>query len=562
MNYKLKDINKYFKLPIQYVEDKNKISQNIKDDLELTTDEHHESIYKHLFHTDSNYSKITSELWADYYTYDKKFLKESQSLIKNFKNNQPICEFSSWETIKKETSFIEKYNYIDFEYFQFMNKSSPLLQVCSIYQFTSPIFALIYPVLIAIVPFLLLKFQGIPITIAQYLQFIKLFLYNTSFYQLFSSFSIHNLKSKLYALFSVCFYLFGIYQNISSCIHFYFNMKNVNNYICELSSYLNDTLKHIQSFKPHIQNLSSYKPFLEEINKHENTLSYYYNYLNKVTPYSWNYHNLSHMGYSMKYFHDIFYNEELHKSMMFSFGFLGYIQNIYDIQDNLKNKHINFVKFSNKTAFKNAYYAPFKNNKHIKNTYNLKKKIIISGPNASGKTTILKTTLFNVLLSQQIGVGFFQNGTIKIYSHIHCYLNIPDTSDRDSLFQAEARRCREIISSLHENKKSNHFCIFDELYSGTNPYEAIASAYSFINYLKNYNIDFMLTTHYVELCNNLNEKPFISNKKMLCDTSNTNIKYLYKLDKGISTYKGGVQVLRNLDYPPELITNTIKYLNK
>ena len=75
-------------------------------------------------------------------------------------------------------------------------------------------------------------------------------------------------------------------------------------------------------------------------------------------------------------------------------------------------------------------------------------------------------------------------------------------------------------------------------------------------------MDFMLTTHYVELCENLDKKSFISNKHMSIDDSNNNIKYLYKLENGISKYKGGVQVLKNLDYPKELISNTIKYLNK
>ena len=95
-------------------------------------------------------------------------------------------------------------------------------------------------------------------------------------------------------------------------------------------------------------------------------------------------------------------------------------------------------------------------------------------------------------------------------------MNIPDTSGRDSLFQAESRRCKEILDKLsgeapptEEGKQQasaqwgpvRHFCIFDELYSGTNPYEAIASAYGYIMYLtKHDNVDFMLTTHYIQLC--------------------------------------------------------------
>ena len=56
------------------------------------------------------------------------------------------------------------------------------------------------------------------------------------------------------------------------------------------------------------------------------------------------------------------------------------------------------------------------------------------------KQLYLKTSLFNIILSQQIGCGFYKSAKINPYNYIHCYLNIPDTSGRDSLFQAEAQK--------------------------------------------------------------------------------------------------------------------------
>ena len=43
---------------------------------------------------------------------------------------------------------------------------------------------------------------------------------------------------------------------------------------------------------------------------------------------------------------------------------------------------------------------------------------------------------------------------------------------------------------------------------------------------------------------------------------NDTIKYHYKMEDGISTYKGGVQVLKQLSYPKEIIEKTQKYLRK
>jgi len=45
----------------------------------------------------------------------------------------------------------------------------------------------------------------------------------------------------------------------------------------------------------------------------------------------------------------------------------------------------------------------------------------------------------------------------------------------------------------------------------------------------------------------------------LCESGQ--IKYLYKLDKGISSIKGGIKVLEDLDYPAEIINSTRVIIN-
>jgi energy-coupling factor transporter ATP-binding protein EcfA2 len=217
-------------------------------------------------------------------------------------------------------------------------------------------------------------------------------------------------------------------------------------------------------------------------------------------------------------------------------------------------------KTKNITKFKNLYYPPHEN--PVKNSVTIDKKIIITGPNAAGKTTVIKSTLMNIILSQQIGYGFYETAEIKPYDYLHCYLNIPDTSGRDSLFQAESRRCKEILDCLEKNNDKNHFCIFDELYSGTNPYEAVASAYGYIDYLSSMkNVDLMLTTHYIELCKNLKSNNNVKNYHMSVNMlADHNVEYLYKFKRGISTIKGGIKVLYDLEYPEAIITNTKKIL--
>jgi DNA mismatch repair ATPase MutS len=111
---------------------------------------------------------------------------------------------------------------------------------------------------------------------------------------------------------------------------------------------------------------------------------------------------------------------------------------------------------------------------------------------------------------------------------------------------------------ISANKKDAHFCAFDELYSGTNPEEAETSASAFMLYLQKYkNVSSLLTTHFVKVCKKLDKVSGIQNCKMLAEKLDNKIRYSYKLAKGISEVKGGINILTEMNYPKEIIDNTI-----
>ena len=273
---------------------------------------------------------------------------------------------------------------------------------------------------------------------------------------------------------------------------------------------------------------------------------------------------LFQLGHLMKCFYKLHNDKNIIGSLYFSFGCNGYIKNIETLQKHIKNKNINLCNFIDndyKTNFKNSYYGQLlrdSSNNIIKNSYKLDNSLIITGPNASGKTTLLKSTMFNIILCQQLGCGFFDKADVKIYDFIHSYINIPDTSGRDSLFQAEARRCKDILSIIEENEDKKHLCVFDELYSGTNPEEAISSATALLNHLNSKNnVNYILTTHYYKLCKQL-DKNKSKNYHMDIRRDLNDFQVTYKIKKGISKVKGGIKVLKDLEYPKEIINNIKK----
>jgi len=570
----LKEINDFFKLPIYYNDKKIKLKTNIIDDLELvkTVDvSGGEPIYNYFFNSDNELSqKLISQI-SQYYTTDTNFLTESQQLLKDYKKiEQKYVDCSPnyknitdiWDEIKSEADFKEKYYYIDWDALDFLNKSEQFLQFMSLYNMTSPVISLFIPVIILIIPFFVIRMKGLNLTLSEYGDVLKGLAESHAIGKLFTKFSEVSANEKIYMLVSAAFYVFSIYQNIMVCVRFNNNMIKIHKYFNEINSYLNYTIQSIDNYITFSKDLLSQSEFNKILREKRETLSELKFKISSISEYKLtNFRKIHEIGSVLKYFYELHDNKVYNDALMYSFGFNGYIDCLEGLITNISEKKINYASFTDKhkkTIFKKSYYAPLINNKHVKNTVKLNKNLIITGPNASGKTTILKSTTINIIFTQQFGCGFYESANINPYKYIHCYINIPDTSGRDSLFQAEARRCKEILDIVNSNKSDSHFCIFDELYSGTNPDEAVISAIAFMEYLiKNKNVSCLLTTHFLKVAKKLKKNIGISNQHMITTKTNNKINYSYTLKEGISEIKGGINVLCEMNYPQEIIDKTI-----
>lgn len=570
---KVNEINEYFKLPIYYNTNKIELNKNIINDLELisTVDQSCNPIYNLCFNNDNDVSKKITEQISSYYTDDTTFLKDNQTLLKEFKNlNVKYTDYSPnykniveiWNELKIDNGFKDRYLFIEWNYFEFLNRSELFLQFMSIYNLMSPIISLLVPIIILIIPFFVIKLKGLLLTIEEYIQVLKIVAQQNAIGKLFVvNFNSINAQEKFYIFISAFFYLFSIYQNFMVCVRFNRNMKNIHNHFNEIKIYLNHTINSMDNYLTYSKELTTHEHFNSIIKDKLLVLKNIQNKIHIITEYNmFNISKIKDIGYVLKCFYELHTDKIYDDAILYSLGFNGYIDCINGLQSNIYDGTINFISYTDKirdTKFNNSYYASLKNCKPIKNNIKFKKNTIITGPNASGKTTILKSTLINIILSQQFGCGFFDSGKLKPFKYIHSYLNIPDTSGRDSLFQAEARRCKEILDIIDNNKEDTHFCMFDELYSGTNPEEAELSAVAFMKYItKNKNVFCMLTTHFIKVCKKLEKTKMIKNTRMKTDVFNNALDYKYILEDGISNIKGGIRVLQQMNYPKEIINDT------
>lgn len=566
-----------FKLPIYFSPLKVKLSESIIADLELvkTVDMSLSSMYSIITKPSTVFGDYMVSKFAEYYTTDIPFLKDTQTLLQTYGESETIIEKEKerdnvkglWTELKEETGFCEKYLYIDWEMGKFLNVNSSFLQVMSIYNITSPIISFCLPLIILIVPFFIINAKGLDITTSEYTTILKKIMENHAIGKLFLDFDDVSLSQKAYILCSTALYMFSIYQNVLVCLRFYRNIIKINTTLHTIKTYLTDSISRFESYLSQTNKLTNYAEFNKTVRNNCDSLIVYQTKLDNLGTLDFSWKNIINIGDRMQLFYQLYDNNECSNLMTYSFDMHGYLDTMVGLIQNIKDKRINRATLlnsspsnkSNKTIFKNAYYPALMDDiAQVKNTCDFSKSIVLSGPNASGKTTILKTSIINTILTQQFGYGCYEEATVIPFKFIHCYLNIPDTSGRDSLFQAEARRCKDIIDIIDANPSDTHFCAFDELYSGTNPEDAVASSLAFMQYISsNKNVSSILTTHYNKVCRKLAKHKRVQNYNMkTVATENNTFQYTYKLEKGISDIKGGVKVLSELNYPSTIVENT------
>ena len=198
----LDNIHDIFKIPIIYNKNSKKLNDNIITDLELVNsiDKDEESIYDSVFNPSNKSSKQVIKQFTNYYTTDIDFLTDTQKLIKtleieeintirnkhNFNDFELDNMINSWEDIKNETGFCEKYLYIDFAFAKKLNNNSSFLQLMSIYNIASPILSLCLPIFVLIIPFFIIKLKGVELNIKQYIEILKSIISNHAIFKIFT----------------------------------------------------------------------------------------------------------------------------------------------------------------------------------------------------------------------------------------------------------------------------------------------------------------------------------------------------------------------------------------
>lgn len=198
--------------------------------------------------------------------------------------------------------------------------------------------------------------------------------------------------------------------------------------------------------------------------------------------------------------------------------------------------------------------------------YNVPQNVIITGPNAGGKSTIMKGLLISVILGQSLGIAPARALTFTPFNKIMSYLNITDDiAAGNSHFKAGVLRARDLVKTVKGLGK-NKFALtaVDEVFNGTTPKEGQAAAYSMIKYLGSERNNICLTaTHFPRVPELAKETGLFKNYKVsVGEDENNKIVYPFKLEPGISNQIVTFKILEEEGFGDAFLAQARKELQR
>ena len=185
----------------------------------------------------------------------------------------------------------------------------------------------------------------------------------------------------------------------------------------------------------------------------------------------------------------------------------------------------------------------------IANSICAEKGILITGSNASGKSTFLKTVAINAIMAQGLhtcAANIYRGPWCHIFSSMALRDNI---YQGESYFIAEIKALKRILES--EDEKLPVLCFVDEVLRGTNTVERIAASTQVLREFQRRNILCFAATHDIELTFLL-EKEF-ENYHFQEQIQDGEVLFDYRLYKGRSNSRNAIRLLELLGYETDIV---------
>ncbi len=195
----------------------------------------------------------------------------------------------------------------------------------------------------------------------------------------------------------------------------------------------------------------------------------------------------------------------------------------------------------------------------VPNGVNTGKGLLITGSNASGKSTFLKTCALNSILAQTVHTVLGKSYIAPIYRIYSSMALKDDIFGGDSYYIVEIKSIKRILDANKENG-APVLCFVDEVLRGTNTIERIAASTQILKTFADNKVMCFAATHDIELTALLKEQFDIYHFEGNVTDNDVHFDYLIK--EGPATNRNAIKLLGVLGYDANIVNNAQNLADK
>ena len=535
------------------------VGQDLYHDIELFVD--------YSGHRENTVVRSFQPALAGSYVLLEKILSQPFSCVKTLQSRQDIIKYSSgievteqlellkklendvmWVFAEKDETLQDLFDIIYFRWF-FMKRLNnyPIALTTTIFYkiALSPLFGIMTPIIYFLIPFLIIRLKfKVNISFVAYLKFSMNTLMNDGMMGMTGK--GYKWLNKLSMIMTLVFYFQGIFGSIDLAQTYYKISKHLTERMNKVIEFVAIGRRVLDSLWH--ENMRVFFPVMTEKS----------GFCFDFTPKK--YSVFSHFGKQLYAFKTLKLAEL--KSFVRQVYIVDAIHAVakYTIANGSFTEYFTEARASPSLVIEGIWHPCIDIKKAVKNdllTDPEKRNVIITGPNAGGKSTFIKSLLINVVFSQTLGISVCSRLALTPFDNIRSQINIPDDKGHASLFEAEMYRCKHNLDLIKEHPEHRMLLVMDEIFNSTNPVEGISGAFAIAHRLAVHpNTLVFFTTHYTYL-SKLEKQSLFRNYRMNVVKNNDIIQYPYKLERGISKQYIALELLKLNGFDSDIIDHAL-----
>ena len=186
--------------------------------------------------------------------------------------------------------------------------------------------------------------------------------------------------------------------------------------------------------------------------------------------------------------------------------------------------------------------------------------VMITGPNMSGKSALLRQTALIILMAQMGSFVPARRAHISVVDKIFTRVGASDNiSQGESTFMVEMLESASILNNISDRS----IVLLDEIGRGTSTYDGISIAWAMVEYLHNHptaHARTLFATHYHELNEMEKMYPRVKNYHVTVKEMNNTIVFLRKLERGGTEHSFGIHVAKMAGMPASVVSRADEIL--